>query len=219
MRIASFSVLIPEGREHGSGHVELPHGRQYTVRLGNHDHGRRCDAEVTIDGKCVGVFRLGVGETMTLERPADDDGRFTFYRADTAEAAQAGAASVGSADRGLVQVRFRPERPRQYTPPATGVVRPMGMGGGICRSAGFGPRGQSVIGGTTEPDYAPPQNAAGVTGLSGQSSQRFVTVANLDYDPVGEAVITLRLVAGEAGPRELKAVAPRANAVPAPAGG
>ncbi|MBV8097108.1 MAG: hypothetical protein JO110_28465, partial [Acetobacteraceae bacterium] len=105
--------MIPEGRERDSGHVVLSHGQMYTLRLGNHCYRRRCDATVFVDGKEVGCFRLSAGQIWTIERPAHDTGRFTFFRSDSAEAATAGVGAVKQEDRGLVHVVFRPELCRE----------------------------------------------------------------------------------------------------------
>jgi hypothetical protein len=194
MRVGNFCLLIPEGRERDSGHVELAHGRQYTLRLTNQWYDRRCDADLSVDGKPVGCFRLHAGETMALERPSHDTGRFTFYRAGTVEAGQAGEANVGAADRGLVRVRFTPERRRERKADTGGILRSMSV-----RPMSMDP---GYWGGTTETSIAdgascgiPMGAAAGVTGLSGHSGQTFTTVGPLDYDATEEVVITLRLVA------------------------
>src|SRR3990167_10124375 len=99
----NFSVRIPEGRENG-GYVEMEHGKQYSLVLRN-DHGVPCDAKVDIDGKTVGTWRIYASGSIQLERPANDDGRFTFYRAGTPEAQQA-QLPRGSNDLGLVRVTF-----------------------------------------------------------------------------------------------------------------
>lgn len=106
MRIGNCSVLIPEGRERGTGHVGLLHAAVYTIRLGNHYHDRDLDAEVSVDGKPVGLFRVCRSDNLTLERGISDNGRFTFLRAGTEDAADAGEAEIAAVDRGLVQVRF-----------------------------------------------------------------------------------------------------------------
>ncbi len=59
--------------------------------------------------------------------------------------------------------------------------------------------------------------SAGITGLTGKSNQKFYEVANLDYDPTGATIITLRLVATQAV-RPLTAVPPRSNPVPSSVG-
>ncbi len=231
MRVGNFSVIIPEGRERDSGHVELPHGTVYRPTLKNHHNNRRCDAHVTIDGKDMGTFRVDAFGSFPLERPAHDAGRFTFYKADTAEYAASACGEVAPDLRGLVQVVFRAEKAplmrvgklnlsadvfdRQGSAtyggpsawhcsmapeaPTSGKIDFPDNGKLLSRRGGAG--GQSV--------------SAGATGLSGQSGQKFSTVAELDYDPDETVTVTLRLVAAEPGPRPLTAV-PRANPVPAP---
>jgi len=211
MRVGNFSLLIPEGVERDSGHVNMVHGKQYTLRLGNNDHSRRADATVTVDGKVVGCFRLERGATWTIERPSHDTGRFTFYRSDSSEAATAGVAGISKDAMGLVEVVFRPER--IYVPP----VRPIGN---IVRGMSCFPET------TTRGDFgtvpmsfasaAPAAASPGMTGLSGVSDQHFTEVAALDYDPAGETTITVRLVGIDGGPRELTPAVPRANKIPEP---
>ncbi len=204
MRVGSFSLLIPEGVERSNGYVGLAHATQYTVRLGNHGH-RRCDAEVWVDGKPIGTYRVNAGCTVTLERAAHDAGRFTFFRAESAEGGAAGAAGVDAPARGLVQVIFRPERQ---------AVR---LNNVRARTCG-GPGPQSVPKGVTEYEERTAGGLVpGVTGLTGHSNQAFVEVPDLDHDPAGEVTISLRLVADAGGVREL-APAPRANPVPPPVG-
>ncbi len=200
MRVNNFTVQVREGIEWESGHVKLGHGAVYSLRLGNDDPRRRCDAEVLVDGKHAGTFRLDAGQNMTLERPAHDSGRFTFFAADSSAAGQAGVADVARDQRGLIQVTFRPERRR---PP---VLRdgPLSLcSAGTPRAFGY-----------NEPTAKGLE--AGVTGLTGQSAQQFHDVAALDYDPAGTVTISLRLVcSSEAAVRPLTAV-PRSNPVPAP---
>lgn len=130
MRVGNFSVLIPEGVEKDSGHVQMRHDQVYGIRLGNHG-SVRCDAEVNVDGKHVGTFQMYSGQVFTLERPSHDTGRFTFYKANSEQGESVGAADVSTQERGLISVTFRPEKPRR-----------------ILRSRG--PSGQSM--GSTEPD-------------------------------------------------------------------
>jgi len=203
MRVGEFSVTIPEGNEQGSGHVTLRHGAQYVIQMLNNGP-RRCDALVEVDGKPVGGFRLNAWGGLTLERPQHDDGRFTFYEAASAEGQKVGGA-VAKDERGLIKVTFKPER-----------QRPMACGQS-CRSFESEEKTSGgVMRGAGPMSFSAPQNASpGVTGLTGKSNQSFYEVANLDYDPAMETVITLRLVVGEPEPRELTPVATRANPVPA----
>ena len=204
MRVGNCSRMVPEGHERESGHVALDHGRQYTIRLGNHNYDRRADVTVEVDGKEIGCFRVNAGETWTIETPPDDPGkgRFTFYAADSAAGAAVGAASIDRESRGLIRATFRVERQRVK------AVHDNAMR--LC-SAGSP---------TVETSYSPGENltrglSAGVTGLSGHSQQNFVTVTNLDYDPLQETVITLRLGVDALAPRPLKP-ASRSNPTPQP---
>lgn len=221
MRLSNFSAYVPQGREHGSGHVALEHGQVYTLRLGNHWYDRDCDAEVSIDGKAVGAFRITKGCTIELERSPNDNGRFTFFKAATSEGDAAGANEIDRGDKGLIQVRFRPGFPIQK-------IRPMS----VLRGAGGSSQGGEV---TTRGSYTTqsmsanePMNCverdvktcgtigmeAGVTGLTGHSGQSFYDVQNLSYDDSQEATITLRLVC-EAVNSVRKLVSAVANPVPA----
>ena len=214
MRVGNFSVLIPEGRECDSGHVQVPHGTQYTLRLGNHSH-LRCDADVVIDGKPMGGYRLNAGEVMTLERSYLDSGRFTFFRADSAEGQSVGAARIQQCDKGLIQVTFRPEKRRKN------VCQSMGMMDNI-RPRGFESK-EKTSGGMLRGQLLNSCSAGspGVTGLTGHSNQSFVSVANLDHDPLNAVIISIRLIAADVphmiNPREMRGEL-RSNPVPSPAG-
>jgi len=187
MRVSNFSVLVHPGNERDSGHVEVSHGEVYTIKLGNHEH-RRCDAEVVVDGKSVGNFRLNAFGSIILERPAHDTGKFTFYKSNSREAEAANKDGVAKDDRGLVQVKFRPEKIEAYRKREE-------------KTSGI--RGQSM-------GFA---GEEGITGLSGRSDQQFTSVACLDYDESAKVTISLRLVCGGVV-RELTPAA-RGNAVPA----
>lgn len=244
MNLDTFFVSILEGTETAGGYVEMQHAQQYTIQLGNRSYDRRCDAEVKIDGKVIGSFRLDKGRTITLERPLDDSGRFTFYKADTVDGAMAGAGNVNTNNRGLIEVTFKPEmyvapvvQPKPAVPYYSGQHTNCSRSRGL-NSAG-GTQGQMFAapagGGAptnscTDFDSAEystkatlcsasPNASAGVTGLSGHSYQRFVTVADLNYDMSLARTITLRLVHGGTKPccntpRELKPAAMCCTPVP-----
>lgn len=213
MRVSNFSLLIPEGKERDSGHVELAHGTVYRIRLMNHCHSRRCDALVTVDGKEIGLFRIERGGNVTLERSADDTGCFTFFRADSDEGKAAGVDTIGTDLRGLIQVTFKPEK---VQPPTvlhvdTWQTTPTSYEG--CFGSSPAPLKQRCL--TSSSLTGQNQNrAAGVTGLTGRSDQTFHTVASLDYDPNEEVRISLRLVCSPAV-RPLEPVK-KANPVPEP---
>jgi hypothetical protein len=209
--------------------VLMRHSTKYTVQIGNHSH-RRVDAQVTVDGKSIETFRLGPYQTMNLETPPNDPGKgcFTFYRASSDEAKAVGVDSVESGCRGLISVLFRSEKEIQIPRP---VVQPRHM-----YSPGHGSSLRSTVKGT-HPDEGTtaacsalpdediklasaypevPYNSlsAGMTGLSGQSAQQFVTVGPIDIDPTLDVTINLRLVHSDDTPRPLVTSTPRSTAVP-----
>jgi hypothetical protein len=129
MNLHDYSVSIPEGRSSNDGYVQLEHGTFYSISLDN-SGPHPCDAEVSIDGGPVGVWRVDPRSTITLERPVDDTGRFTFYNAGTQEARLAEVTNGPNA--GLVTVVFRPGRHVQlgqalYSAPVRGGTGLSGM--------------------------------------------------------------------------------------------
>ena len=105
-------VQVPECLEETcDNYVVMQHGSHYSLKLSNHhkDGGRSkpCDADVFLDGKLVGSWRIPYGQNIVIERPADDSGKFTAYKKGSVEAAQAQIDS-GSSDLGLIKVVFRP---------------------------------------------------------------------------------------------------------------
>ncbi len=219
MRVANFTLLIPEGQERESGHVFLNNGQQFTLKMVNHWFDRACDAEITVDGKSLGGFRINSGATITLERPPNETGRFTFYRSVSEEAAMSGVAMVENKERGLVSVRFKPEvrRPKSVLRSAGGGQSMRGMDQEEKTSGGIiTPQAMMSFhdGGTTETSV---NLESGITGLSGHSNQQFETVTPLIYDAAEEVVINIRLVCDKTV-RPLQAVqtVPRSNDIPAP---
>lgn len=210
MRVGSFSVLIPEGKERDSGHVQLAHETKYQIRLGNHGNVR-CDAEVSVDGKSVGNFRINAPGFLTLERPSHDIGCFTFFKADSAQGQAVEASEISRNDRGLIQVVFRPEKK------SAGWEKTAGGLTGILRSADKSGWNTTVQPRSFNTFAGCGTNAtAGVTGLTGQSSQSFHEVPNLDYDPNNETTISLRLVADIYEARKLTPAQPKSNPTPQP---
>jgi hypothetical protein len=210
MYLNGFSVRVAPSTKEDNGYVVMQHGRQYHLVLRN-SHPERCAAKVEIDGKDVGTFRINGSSNITLERPAHDDGCFTFYKVGTREAAQAGL-NESSTDLGLIRVTFTPEK--HYVAPVRELKGPMyesepsrwyGSGYTICDS-----HSTSYTAGGMSTSRGPAMAAigdftAGGTGLSGTSDQRFHTVPDLDYDYSRQTVIHIRLVADDDGPRPLTA--------------
>jgi len=215
MRIQDFELTIEPGYETDGGYVQMEHDTPYSIVMRNASR-RRCDADVRVDGKPIGTFRIGDYRRVRLDRPADDDGRFTFYRADSKKGKKAGLEKVSSSEMGLVQVRFMPEREREVFTPRSKGWEARGWEArdwedGVLRSMSCS---QPIS--SSSPMYGA---SAGGTGLSGHSNQKFYDVAALDYDENREVVISLRLVEVKnprktKGVRKLKPVS--ANTVPSP---
>jgi len=226
MYLNDFSARVPEGKELPGGYVELEHNTQYTLNLRN-NRNVRARAEVYVDGKNIGVFRLRPNYTLRLERPAHDKGKFTFYELGTSEAKA--AQLEDGPDIGLIRVVFTPELKTTVCMPESSrpwwkypwypqpqapwidwtydsnVTTSANMtqtrsGGGLCSpvaTASAGPPKGAQTFGAME---------AGGTGLSGKSDQKFVSVPDLIVDTSQQTTINLRLVCkGDDGPRPLTA--------------
>lgn len=214
MRVGDFEMVICGGEpETRDGYVTIRHGGVYRIRLSSLCD-RDADVTLSVDGKLVGAFRLAARATIELERPPNASGRFTFYRSDSSEFNDVGGGRVSRDDRGLVVASVRvgkcPDRPVVLAPSAaTSRSQPM-------HARSRGPGGQNVNA-TSELSYD--GAVAGVTGLSGHSSQKFIEVPDLQYDEnYPETRLTLRLRCADE-PQELVSSgrsAVLANPVPPP---
>ena len=192
MYLNDFSLVIPQGRERPGGYVEIEHGTQYTLRLRN-NHGVNCDARVEVDGKEVGVFRIGAHDSIVLERPSHDTGKFTFYKVNSREGKSIGLRK-GDSNLGLISVTFTPEKERVKIPFYYHVYGPYYSGSATFLSWPYtddstadSPRGTVTSSYTkgmmpmasegaerTEIKYD-----AGGTGLSGESKQDFFSLGTI----------------------------------------
>lgn len=207
----------PHEDEHG--YVYLQHGDVYRIFLKNHT-GENNDVIVEIDGKEVGGWRLYPYQTITLERPADDSGKFTFYEIGSSEAQKVGLGSIARSDLGLVRVTFIPEEPKHHGIPAVDTTRSYSGTKGLIERGGdfresFSPGSRGGAGGQSVNLNT---RSAGGTGLSGRSNQQFGTADPIDRDYDRQVIISLRLVAKPSDePRPLRAVnATVSNLVPPP---
>lgn len=225
-----YSVRISPGREVSDGYVIMKHGDVYTITLRNASQ-TNCDAEIFIAGNSVGKWRIHPYKSITLERPAHDDGRFTFYRIGTEEFSAIGGEGISKDLQGLIEVAFTPEK---YTPASNfnsvntvyvhspysqGTASPVNNSritwttnylsdsSGAAMASAPQYSSQSVSN-TTRKSMVP-----GETGLSGKSNQVFGEVPELDYDLENQIKIRLRLVIDSGGPRPLVS---RSNPVPPP---
>ena len=205
MYLNKYSARVVGGYETPSAYVELRHGQTYQLQLRN-DNNSRCDAQVEIDGKTVGVWRLNSNQSVTLERPANDNGKFTFYKAGTAEA-QSAQLDSGDFNLGLIRVTFTPEqevRPVQSVSYSYTTTYGASAGTPVYRGLTYTGDTSTFVSQTESLGSASKSLSAGGTGLSGHSNQNFDSVAQLDYDYSGQTVIHLRLVCKEDdGPRPL----------------
>ena len=180
LRLGSYELCVPQGVHSNSGHVSLEHNLHYSLLMKNHGY-LNCDAAVSIDGAGVGVWRIRGNAIIEIERPADDTGRFTFYRLGSSQAAQIGL--TANDDLGLVTVVFMPEKPPPPPPTHFNEIQ-------------FSPPRNSDV------KFSP---SRGGTGLAGESAQKFGVASPIDYDRPNFITINLRLVCvADRGPRPLR---------------
>jgi hypothetical protein len=190
MYLNGYSVRVIGGQEIPGGYVEMSHDQRYKLQMRN-SNAERCNASVEIDGRHVGTWRIPDHRTITLERPANDDGHFTFYRLGSHEGAQ--VQLVDNANLGLVKVTFTPEVKRRpirrerevLTSGFPSAATPKGPSGTLESSTSYD---------ATPRSFSLGQASAGGTGLSGHSGQRFWQAEQMDLDYSRQVVIHLRLV-------------------------
>jgi len=217
MYLNSFSLRVPEGTEIAGGYVIMEHNKKYTLVLRN-DWNTECDARVEIDGKHVGTWRIDSHSNMRIERPAHDDGRFTFYKAGSKKAKKIGLDSRDPS-LGLIKVVFTPAiQPCYYfTPihicecppqPPCWTIR---YSPSTCGDTVFGnidaSKTLNYSGGTYTAANTIMYNSvshqqsanldAGGTGLSGKSDQEFENAGDIFYDYSRQSTIHLRLVSSD----------------------
>lgn len=187
MYLQGYSVCVNPGRQTSEGYVIVNHGAPYSITLYN-ANSERCDAYLCIDDKFIGCYRIQSRGHITIERPLNDTGKFTFYRNGSDEFRAVYGNDVDRQDRGLIKVVFRPER----VPAVTSVtINEPWFAGTLTTYTANATRCCNL--------------ESGATGLSGVSHQKFDSTAPLDYDPDRAVTIYLRLVVND-DPRPLKAV-------------
>lgn len=228
IRLGDFAVSIVEGEKIDGDYFLLDHNQNYSIGMRNYCH-RCCDADIEIDGKDMGTFRVPPYAQMVVERPAHDEGKFTFYELMSKEGNSVGLKA--NQNLGLVRVTFRPEKEREFllygaNPNETSNAT-LAMGE---PPSGLGVGDDSTRLGASNPNRsaAPAETGAlsnvnlpraGGTGLAGKSDQKLENAEEIEYDAHASVVIHLRLGARvkpvDTGPRELKPH-PRSNKVPPP---
>ncbi len=183
-----FSLSIRGQDEDRRGYVRMTHGTPYAICFRN-DLGRAADAEVSIDGLPMGTWRLTARRSACIERPVSDTGQFTFYRADSAQGYAVGSGQVARSDKGRVSVRFVPEVERYVQPPAPVPY--------AYQEKGYAaPSAEGAFSDTRQQKTSRPESrlGAGITGLSGESGQRFGTAGSIERDWANAVTLELRLV-------------------------
>lgn len=218
----AFEVKVVNSiRETQNGYVYMKHGTQYSIEMSNL-RDLRCNAEIKLDGKSVGTWRIPAYGAIVIERPFDDVGIFTFYKQGSKEAKLVDV-GIAKDSHGLIEITFTPEYRSVYQPvtyinpwvlpyevpyhPWIGGVTNdvFGTSGTLGKSTHDSVSinycsmnvGSSVLRGGGQHDAAEPptEAAAGMTGLSGESKQKFVDADYMSLDVANKVTINLRLVA------------------------
>ncbi|XP_074616013.1 uncharacterized protein LOC141875597 isoform X3 [Acropora palmata] len=108
--LEGYSVQIVGGKHFstpGGEFVELKSGTQYEIRLKN-SHPYACHVDISIDGYDVGGWIMQGGQQFTVERPAHEAKKFTFYRVKKAPK-DSGIDPSRTEENGVVKCVFTPE--------------------------------------------------------------------------------------------------------------
>lgn len=221
MNLNGYTLEIP-GETESDGYVHLNNGDQYKIKLTSIGY-KSHDVDLSIDGKEIATFRLSPGGILVLERPTNDNGKFTFYTRDSVEGKEIGLGLVRKDDLGLISATFTPEKPSKvayvilptpwnpYPYPHPRPYRPIvpfypkvTWGTSINDNLkSFSHEGMTVCCNSVEGT-----NRSGGTGLSGISNQKFVDAAKLELDHENAVTLFLRLVEkpqNQKSPRKLLA--------------
>ncbi|XP_019625648.1 PREDICTED: uncharacterized protein LOC109470975 isoform X1 [Branchiostoma belcheri] len=193
METAGYRVAIVGGKHYEIDEeefVEMDHSSSYHIRLTN-SHLRSCDAQLSIDGKDVGTWRLEPKQEIELERPEEEQMCFTFFSTRMAPA-EAGIRR-GVEENGLVQVTFTPEKMREEKTTVKDLYR-----GGDQGAEDDTASSDSSSGEEDEPfrSDTPLNWSSGATALQGISQQEFEQVeGEIEKDEEAQVIMILRLVA------------------------
>jgi hypothetical protein len=183
--VNDFGFGVVGGQEK-NGYVALDSGNKYKLKLWNFNTKLRCDAEVTIDGKVIGIFRIDKMDSIVIERPINSYGCFTFYALGTIESKMVMLDAVDENNLGLIKVAFCPEkRPlgqQQYALEEKELEC-------LRRQIDFGDELESMK-----------RQLAGGTGLSGHGNTNYDRVELLNHDYNNVVIIYLRLISKETKP-------------------
>jgi hypothetical protein len=181
----NFGFGVVGGQEK-NGYVALDSGTQYQLKLWNFNTKLRCDAEVKIDGKAVGNFRIEKMDSIVIERPANNRGCFTFYAVGTIEAKMVMLEAVDENSLGLIEIVFYPEKKptqKRYALREDDDLASLSYLDELeCLRKQINLK-------NLRSDYIP-----GGTGLSGHSNINYETIESLNYDYDNIVTIYLQLI-------------------------
>lgn len=168
------AVYIQNGKHN---YFSLPHMAEYSINLTN-NRSTRCDAEVSIDGESVGIWRIEAHDNIILERPANTNRRFVFV--DEKSSVAQGAGIEYNNNNGLIKVVFSPER-------ATGYQMQS-----VCPSF----ESDQLYLSSTNGSFG-----SGATVLGGRTRQNYGTTNQfIDIDEINTTTIYLRLIVSKHQP-------------------
>lgn len=182
--------------KNGYNYIALEHNAEYSLTLFN-ESSSRCDADVSIDGRSIGIFRVKPYSSINIERPATRQQKFVFLQEDTGIAYRSGISS-GKSSNGLVTVKFSPEYPKHD------MSKSVWASASRQCSMSFGMDLGSLTNSTNQM-YSCASNAkefdtlsSGATALGDHSSQTFESVSPLrEIDHSRKTTITFRLIADD----------------------
>lgn len=217
IRLDRFSVnVLPdhgiahEFQEQGAYYVALPDRSEYSLQLNNYGN-TIADATITIDGDVAGTWRVNPRNSITIERPAYIQKKFTFVDENGPEAQEAGVVR-GNNQNGLITIEFRTKKEPYVLSSPQRVLRDSSAYASPPRYPS--PRHLTSMAGSSHLESASLRAAAsmhsnpnslrsasayssGATVLGDYSSQRFVDVEPIRPDQVDyqhSPTITFRLV-------------------------
>lgn len=104
----SVRVLRADGQpahEDDKGRVPLRDGTIYKISLKNY-YDRDASAEISIDGRLVGVYLVKAKSKLLVENPIIADGKFTFYKVSSGPGKELKEDDQTRDDLGLIKVTF-----------------------------------------------------------------------------------------------------------------
>lgn len=218
MKINNFLLQVRPGTEDETGYVEMSHNTQYRIVIGN-AWSTRAIATLEIDGKFINRYVVQPFNRIELETNESNGGKFTFLAKGTPEFLTAELQYVSEQMQGVITCSIAPEKfvqpvvSQEVSSGSTvrGIHQSYSMGG----SMDAGPTIQSSLRSIKGTSSIEGQSLSGGTGLTGQSDQRFQTVASFPLNESERTILNLRLILPRVKPLRPTVIL-RGNPVPPP---